>query len=129
MELEKIKIIVVDDNKFMAQSIVNAIRSIGIKNIFVANDGYSAINIAIKEIPHLIFLDIIMPGIDGFETLRRLKSKEQLKNTFVIVTTGNDDIKSVSEAIKLGANKYILKTEVAAYIKNKLIDLLSELVQ
>ena len=128
MNLDTIKIIVVDDNKFMTHSIANAIKSIGIENVFEVNDGYEAINIATRELPQLIFLDLIMPGIDGFQTLRLLKSMDQLKNTFVIVTTANDDIQSVTDAIKLGANKYILKSEVVVYIKHKLLNLLRELV-
>ena len=127
MDLNKIKILVVDDNKFMANAICSAVRGVGIPNVFRAHDGYEAIKIASVEKLHLILLDLVMPGIDGFQTLKLLNSMEHSKDTHIVVITANDDIESVTKAIKLGAKNYVLKSDVADFIKNKLTTILPDI--
>ena len=61
--------------------------------------------------PDLILLDLILPKIHGFDVLRKLKQEPETKNTPVIVLTNLEGIEDVKEAIELGAQTYLVKTQ------------------
>lgn len=75
----------------------------------VAINGEIAIKIAEKTKPDLILLDIMMPGIDGFETAKRLKANPETSNIPIIFVTAKTDIESYVEEFELGADNYIMK--------------------
>jgi len=59
--------------------------------------------------PHIIFLDLNMPGKDGFEVLKELKSSEEYKNIPVVIFSTSNDQKNIIRSKELGANLYITK--------------------
>lgn len=77
--------------------------------ILIANDGKEALEVAQKEQPDLILLDVMMPGMDGFEVAERLKSDEYNIDTPVIFLTALDDTQSIVNGFKLGASDFISK--------------------
>ena len=77
--------------------------------IAFATSGEQAIKIATLFMPALILLDVMMPGIDGFETCRRLKSLHDLKEIPIIFVTGKANISDVVEAFHVGGVDYVTK--------------------
>lgn len=101
-----IKLLVVDDEKDVCNFVKNFFGLRGFE-VFTALNGEEALRIVEKEDPCIVLQDIRMPGIDGIETLRRMK--ERRPNNKVIMVTCVDDIERVQEAKRLGADGYITK--------------------
>ena len=78
-------------------------------SVAVAEDGESALQIATNEAPSLILLDVMMPGIDGFETCRRLKQDQRTRDVPVIFMTALADTVNKVKGFKIGAVDYITK--------------------
>ena len=79
-------------------------------HLLVADSGERALKALAKEKkPDLILLDVMMPGMDGFEVCRRLKSDPDTTHIPVIFVTGKDDAKDQQEGISLGAVGYLQK--------------------
>lgn len=93
--------------------------------IAVAMDGNSALNVIEDIIPDLILLDIEMPGIDGYEVCRIIKSKEKTKNIPVIFITAHSSFNYEAKGLELGAADFITKPFnvdlVKARIKNHIL--------
>jgi diguanylate cyclase (GGDEF)-like protein len=77
--------------------------------VFTAKSGEEALDRAAEDPPDLILLDIIMPGMDGFEVLRRLKESSDTGSIPVIVITGLDNEFDEEKGLRLGAADYIVK--------------------
>ena len=77
--------------------------------ICFATDGEEAIKLALDVLPDLILLDVVMPGIDGYEVCRRLKQESMLADTPIIFTTGLDDQEAELRGLALGAIDYVTK--------------------
>jgi CheY-like chemotaxis protein/two-component sensor histidine kinase len=102
------KILVVDDKQENLELLTQILESEGFEIAF-ATSGEQAIQIATIFLPALILLDVMMPGIDGYETCRRLKSLPGLKEIPVIFVTGKADINDVVEAYNVGGVDYVTK--------------------
>ncbi|MEH2363024.1 sensor histidine kinase [Nostoc sp.] len=101
-------ILIVDDNPTNLSVLCEALNSEGFR-FRVAVDGESAIAQAERNQPELILLDIQMPGIDGFETCRRLKANPVTQNIPIIFTTALSDTENKTKGFSLGAVDYIPK--------------------
>ncbi|WP_341531186.1 hybrid sensor histidine kinase/response regulator [Nostoc sp. UHCC 0302] len=101
-------ILIVDDNPTNLSLLCEALNSEKFR-FRVAVDGESAIAQAERNQPELILLDIQMPGIDGFETCRRLKANPVTQNIPIIFTTALADTESKTKGFSLGAVDYIPK--------------------
>ena len=101
-------ILIVDDNPTNLSVLCEALNSEGFR-FRVAVDGESAIAQVERNQPELILLDVQMPGIDGFETCRRLKANPVSQNIPIIFTTALNDIESKTKGFALGAVDYIPK--------------------
>ncbi len=113
-------ILIVDDNSTNLSVLSQALKSAGYK-IRAVMDGESAITQVERQQPDLILLDVQMPGIDGFETCRRLKANPTTQHVPVIFTTALTDVDSKVKGLSLGAVDYITKPfeqeEVLARVK------------
>ncbi|MFN6560345.1 MAG: response regulator [Nostoc sp. ChiSLP01] len=101
-------ILIVDDNPTNLSLLCEALNSEGFR-FRVAVDGESAIAQVERNQPELILLDVQMPGIDGFETCRRLKANPATQNIPIIFTTALADTDSKTKGFSLGAVDYIPK--------------------
>ena len=92
--------------------------------IKVAHDGYTALKILEKFDINIILLDIVMPKLDGYETLKKIKENPKTQNIPVIFLTMKNDSDSITKAFELGAKDYIKKpfniNELQARIDNQL---------
>jgi len=77
--------------------------------ILEANDGVEGLQIAKQEHPDLIFLDIMIPKIDGFEVCKKLKEDPSYKNTYIIMLTAKGQVVDKEKGLSVGANEYVTK--------------------
>jgi sigma-B regulation protein RsbU (phosphoserine phosphatase) len=102
-------ILLVDDNSTNLQMLVHLLeKSVG-GRLLVAKNGETALNIARKSKPDLILLDIMMPGIDGFEVCRRLKADAVTSPIPVIFLSALDETADKVKGLQLGAVDYVSK--------------------
>lgn len=101
-------VLIVDDTPANLDVISQALIDAGFETA-IATSGERALKQIQLAPPDLILLDIMMPGIDGFETCRRLKAQEALKDIPIIFMTALDDVESKIQGLELGAVDYITK--------------------
>lgn len=102
------KILIVDDERSITSLITSMLQEFGYTTI-EASTGEEALSIAQAEQPDLILLDINLPGIDGFQTLKRLKNSVRTGRIPVILLSGIKDAKEKAKGLNLGASDYITK--------------------
>ncbi|MFH1753269.1 MAG: response regulator [Candidatus Omnitrophota bacterium] len=102
------KILVVDDESGILDMIKDWLGSKGYE-VITALDGEDGLRMAQKENPAIIILDIMMPGIDGFEVLNRLRSSPKSRNKPIIMLTSRRETETIEKAEHRGATDYIMK--------------------
>ena len=102
------KILVVDDDKDILELLQYNLKKESY-DVKIANNGHDAIDIAKEFEPHLIILDIMMPGIDGVETCRQIREIPTLANSFILFLTARSEEYSEVAAFEVGADDYITK--------------------
>ena len=108
MKKENIKILLVDDEPDIVEIIRFNLERVGYQ-ISTAYNGVEAIKVAEKEIPHLIILDIMMPGIDGIETCERLRQDSKFNDTVIMFLSARGEDYSYVAAFEAGADDYTTK--------------------
>ncbi|MBT4099040.1 MAG: response regulator [Gemmatimonadetes bacterium] len=108
LDLTGCKILVTDDVPANLDVLFQALDGEGY-NIHVASDGATCLEVAAHSRPDLILLDVMMPGIDGYETCRRLKANGDLSRIPVIFLTARDDIEGIVEGFQAGGLDYVTK--------------------
>jgi PleD family two-component response regulator len=118
------KILIVDDESANLTLLRHILAEEPDYAIFAATSGEEALKLVANNPPDLILLDIILPGISGFEVLRALKDDPATKEIPVIIITGIDDAVSEEEGLLLGAVDYVTKpfrsTLVKARVKTQI---------
>ncbi len=115
------KILIVDDEM---DTLLPLKRSLEVENYIVtgASNGLEAIEKAKKEIPDLILLDLMLPGMDGYEVCYRLKKDASVKNIPIIMLTARDTVRDTVKGLDTGADDYVTKpfnlNELKARIKS-----------
>ncbi len=103
------KILIIDDNRGDKQLIQELLQSANLAyEILWAEDGESGLELARKKNPEVVFLDTLMPGMDGYEVCRELKVLSK-KDMYIIMMTGSLASVSEAKAKKYGANGYCIK--------------------
>ncbi|MBI3814619.1 MAG: response regulator [Nitrospinae bacterium] len=113
-----IRILAVDDEVEVCSMVKLYLTKKGYQ-VFTANSGEDAIKIVKEERPHLVLLDIRMPGMGGIETLKQIKEAD--KEIGVIMVTAVKDEETAKEALKLGADDYITKPVNLKYLDDVLM--------
>lgn len=99
------RILLVDDDSHLVPLIQRGLAYEGFE-VYTAMDGQSGLAAARTHQPHLVLLDIAMPGLDGFEVCRRLRLHDDLP---IIMLTARDEISDKVNALNLGADDYLPK--------------------
>lgn len=131
-QLKGIKILVVDDEPNIVQFLEIGLQNEGFE-VKTAQDGISALNLIKDFQPHVVILDVMMPGMDGFEVCRMLKKTE---NVAVIMLTARDEVDDRVKGLTLGADDYMVKpfsfeellARIYARIRNQFPNLFGEVV-
>ncbi|WP_422659691.1 response regulator transcription factor [Paenibacillus sp. EC2-1] len=104
--IEGIKVLIIDDEPNILQFLELGLRSEGFI-VESSTDSISAIQLAERFNPHVIVLDIMMPGIDGFEVCRQLKEKKH--EAAIIMLTAKDEVDDRVRGLTTGADDYMIK--------------------
>ncbi len=118
------KILIIEDNKDLQDIYKHSFEKDGYTVINKDNgqDGFDAIA---EELPDVILLDLMMPGVNGFEFLQKIKAIESI-NIPVIVCSNISDIEMINKAIQGGAAAVLLKVD---YVGKQLVDKVNYLVE
>ncbi|MEA1979666.1 MAG: response regulator [candidate division Zixibacteria bacterium] len=111
------KILVIDDDKMMASVVENVLSNEGYQ-IYTATDGQDGLEKATELKPDLIFMDINMPDMDGYETTMKLKSVNELESTPVIFISGLNPESEANKVFMTGGVSMITKP----FTNSQLID-------
>lgn len=104
------KILLIDDEMDLASIAKERLEAAGYIVLWASN-GYEGIKTAVKENPDLILLDILMPKMDGFETLQALKGDMQTWGIPVVMLSIKTESDALFKARELGAADYFIKTD------------------
>lgn len=105
---DKTKILVIDDSDIIRSSMSKFLSEYDVE-VLTCNDGLEGLQCAVEAKPQLIFLDLLMPNLDGLRLLKVMKVLEDLKNIPVIIISGHTDKTNVLAAMEAGAEKIISK--------------------
>ena len=105
---KKARILLVEDDSFLSSMYVTKLTMSGYDSI-VAADGQEGFTKAQQEKPDLILLDIILPKMDGFEVLEKVKKDENTKDIPVVLLTNLGQKEDIDRGLKLGADDYLIK--------------------
>ncbi|MFA6404419.1 MAG: response regulator [Candidatus Paceibacterota bacterium] len=111
--MEKIKKILIVEDEIAFRKVFGEefkMREKGIK-VLSADTGEMGLKIALEEHPDLIFLDVILPIMNGIEVLKKLRIDDWGKTATVILLTQVDDLGHVAEAVENGVSKYFIKSD------------------
>lgn len=107
---ENLKVLLIEDEKEVAE-LYRLKLSLDGYAVIVAEDGESGLRKAMDEKPDLIYLDIKMPGMDGFEVLKHLRENNVTKNTPIVILSNFDEQEMIEKGLSLGANEYLIKSQ------------------
>jgi diguanylate cyclase (GGDEF)-like protein len=120
------KILVVDDDAFSANLIDSCLRSAGFMSSYCC-DPHQALETIAAELPDLIVMDVVMPGIDGFDLCRRVRAHPAMQLTPIIFVTRRGDVEQRVAGLEAGGNDYIAKPfepqELVARVRSHLLRL------
>lgn len=104
--IKGVKIMLVDDEAHITQFLELGLVNEGF-DIRTASDGMTAVNLAVEYQPHVVILDVMMPGMDGWEVCRLLK--KTLHNVAIIMLTAKDEVEDRVKGLTTGADDYVVK--------------------
>ena len=119
--MESKKILIADDNENIREALTYLLEDEGHK-LWLAKNGTETLK-KVREIrPDILFLDIMMPEMNGYDVCRIIKADPELKDTYVIMLTAKGQVAEQERGKEVGANEYIVKPfspmEILAKIKN-----------
>ena len=109
------KILIADDDAEMLETLASLLEEKGYV-VIRAENGQEAVELAHKELPALVMLDIHMPVMDGLKACKAIKSDKMTKGAVVVMLTVEGSINEIQQAISYGAKTYITKPSSKAEI-------------
>jgi DNA-binding response OmpR family regulator len=121
------KILIIEDDKFIQGMMYKKFQADGFEVLTALNSVEAFNTLNQSQVPDLIVLDLLLPGVDGFEILKNLSENESFKKIPVLVFSNLSEAKDVKRAVSLGAKDFLVKAnftldELVARVK----DLLSQ---
>ena len=123
MDKSKYTILLVDDEEYILDFVGYNLRKEGF-TVMTSLNGREALQIAKKEIPHLVLLDLMMPEMDGIETCQELKRYPELKDTIIVFFTARSEDFTQILGLDAGADDYITKPIKPSVLVSKVNSLL-----
>ncbi len=103
------KILIIEDDTFLQGLVATKLTKEGYE-ISTASNGEEAVRVANEKSPDIILLDLVLPNMDGFEVLEKIRKTELLAKTPVIVFSNLAEEKDMAKALELGASQYMVKS-------------------
>lgn len=118
------KIVVVDDEYFISRSLSFIFEREGYR-CFAASDGEMALELIRRENPDLVFLDISMPKMDGYQVCREIRRDKDLKHIYVIMLTAMGQEVDQEASLEAGADEYMLKPFNPRFVREHVAEILA----
>lgn len=119
--MDQKKILIADDNENIREALTYLLEDEGYK-LALARDGADTLKKVREFLPDILFLDIMMPEMNGYEVCRAIKNDPKLRNTYVIMLTAKGQVAEQERGKEVGADEYIVKPfspmEILSKIKN-----------
>jgi DNA-binding response OmpR family regulator len=119
------KVLICDDEPYIVESVSYVVRKAGYQ-VVVAEDGEEALEAGLREKPALVFLDIMMPRMTGYEVCRRLKEDPETRDTYIIMLTARGQEEDERKALEMGADEFMTKPFSPRKMRAKLIEILGD---
>lgn len=120
--LKGLKVMVIDDSRTIRKSAETMLSKEGCK-VFTADDGFEALALIHQHEPDLIFVDIMMPRLDGYQTCAIIKNNTRFERTPVIMLTSKDGLFDKARGRIVGSDQYLTKPftrdELLAAVRNQ----------
>ncbi len=123
----KKKILIAEDVEGLIHILELEVHRLGFETI-LAKNGKDAVEMAEAQLPDLIMMDIMMPGMDGLEAVRRIRENPRTKNIPVIAVTALGRRKDKKKALENGCNDYLTKPFTASQLSSSIRKLLDQRV-
>jgi twitching motility two-component system response regulator PilG len=107
-QLNGLRVMVIDDSKTIRRTAETLLTKEGC-SVMAAVDGFEALAMIADHQPHIIFVDIMMPRLDGYQTCALIKNNQQFKNTPVIMLSSKDGLFDKARGRVVGAEQYLTK--------------------
>ncbi len=125
LKKEKNTILIVEDDVFLADLYKTKMELEGFK-VYAAYDGEKGLEMAKKNNPSIILLDLILPKLTGFQVLEKIRSDSKIKDIPIIILTNLSQKSDVDKGIKMGANDYLIK---AHFMPSEVVEKIKKLIQ
>ena len=102
------KVLVVDDEESLRMIVAKAFTDRGF-SVLSADNGLDGYALAVKERPDIVILDLLMPGMLGFEVCRRIREDKSFDRTVVIITSAKSYKPDIDKTTELGADAFVMK--------------------
>lgn len=106
--LQGLKVMVIDDSKTIRRTAETLLKKEGCE-VITANDGFEALSKIADHNPNIIFVDIMMPRLDGYQTCALIKHNQKFKNTPVIMLSSKDGLFDRARGRIVGSEQYLTK--------------------
>ena len=120
------KILICDDEPYILESVSYIAKQAGY-DFLTAEDGEESVDLAIKEKPALMILDVNMPRLTGFEVCERLKNDPETKDIFIIMLTARGQERDERIGLEVGADEYITKPFSPRNLRKRMDEVLGAL--
>lgn len=107
-QLTGLKIMVIDDSKTIRRSAETLLNNLGCE-VITATDGFDALSKIVDHQPDVIFVDIMMPRLDGYQTCALIKHNRTFKSTPVVMLSSKDGLFDKAKGRIVGADEYLTK--------------------
>jgi two-component system chemotaxis response regulator CheY len=102
-------VLIADDDEFIRRLVITTLEDVSGVRLVEAGDGVEAVEVAARERPELILLDVAMPSMDGIEACRRLRALPATRATPIVMLTAHAGDDDEARALDAGADRYLTK--------------------
>lgn len=121
--LDGLKVMVIDDSKTIRRTAETLLKKSGCE-VFTATDGFEALSKILEHRPSIIFVDIMMPRLDGYQTCALIKNNKMFKNIPVIMLSSKDGLFDRARGRIVGSEQYLTKP----FTKDELLGAITQYV-
>ncbi len=120
-DLSGIKVMVIDDSKTIRKTAVTLLEKTGC-TVVTAEDGFEALSRIVREKPDMIFIDVMMPRLDGYETCSIIRSNSEYSETPIVMLSSKSSFCDKARGDVVGANAYLTKP----FSRDELLDAITK---
>lgn len=121
------KVLIIEDDTLLQDLLANKLANLRSHGLEVCPvlDGTKALEVTKKEKPDIIILDLLLPGVSGFEFLEAIRKDQEIKDTKIIVLSNINQDSDKEKAMKLGVKEYLVKADTSLdHVSDKIVELL-----